>query len=195
MIKEIPPISDVVLGRFWKYVNKCGADECWNWTGALCNGYGVFWVPTQHCRAPRVAWKIATGNDAGKLFVLHRCDNPACVNPAHLFLGTCKDNMLDCLAKGRHARIGPINPCRGDAHWTRDPSRSEDAKRLALVATRSRNMIGENNCNAKLSDDDVADIRAQYGYRGKGGLTIRELAKKHGIGMSQICRILKNESR
>ena len=77
---------------------------CWEWVGALDdNGYGRFYVRKNHSpHASRVAWELCFGPIPGKLFVCHRCDNPPCVNPAHLFLGTRQDNILDCVRKGRH---------------------------------------------------------------------------------------------
>lgn len=91
------PVED----RFWFYVSK--RESCWLWTGGLNEyGYGKF---NPDRRRPvlshRFAWTITHGPIASGLNVLHRCDNPPCVNPAHLFLGTQGDNMHDMHAKGR----------------------------------------------------------------------------------------------
>lgn len=76
---------------------------CWVWTKALhAKGYGVIAVGRSSDRAHRVAWKLNKGPIPAGLMVLHRCDNPPCVNPAHLFLGTNSDNMRDAVGKGRH---------------------------------------------------------------------------------------------
>jgi hypothetical protein len=92
---------DTEVGRFWSKVDKSG--ECWVWTAkALCeNGYGRFYVGKKPLRAHRYSWELANGPITDGLFVCHRCDNPPCVNPAHLFLGTHQDNMQDMVAKGR----------------------------------------------------------------------------------------------
>lgn len=85
--------------RFWTKVDKSG--ECWLWQAACDNhGYGCFWFGGRLQKSSRVSWSLAHG-DPGELFVLHRCDNPRCVNPEHLFLGTQQDNLIDMRAKGR----------------------------------------------------------------------------------------------
>ena len=76
---------------------------CWEWTGARqTGGYGVLGVGSSKLvRAHRFAWELHYGEVPEGLSVLHRCDNPCCVNTEHLFLGTQADNMHDMRAKGR----------------------------------------------------------------------------------------------
>lgn len=91
--------------RFWRKVVK--GPECWEWSGATngSKGYGVMWAPevghSGRAYVHRVSYMLAFGPIADGMFVLHRCDNPKCVRPEHLFLGTNTDNMRDCAAKGR----------------------------------------------------------------------------------------------
>jgi hypothetical protein len=89
--------------RFWAKVDKrSGPDSCWTWTAAkTLRGYGRFMLDGKARLAHRLAWRLAGGTEAEAL-VCHRCDNPSCVNPAHLFLGDQFDNMRDMTAKGRH---------------------------------------------------------------------------------------------
>ena len=76
---------------------------CWLWTGARKKsvGYGNFWLDGHVVPAHRVAWELEHGSITGALLVLHRCDNPLCVRPDHLFLGTHADNAQDAKRKGR----------------------------------------------------------------------------------------------
>lgn len=86
--------------RFWAKVDRSG--DCWMWTaGRDRNGYGVFRHEARQWRAPRVAWTFTYGDIPAGLVVMHSCDNPPCVNPAHLSLGTSGDNARDAARKGR----------------------------------------------------------------------------------------------
>lgn len=86
--------------RFFAKVNK--TPGCWIWTGALHQfGYGRFKDKEKQCLSHRFSWEFFFGKIPDGLWVLHRCDNPPCVNPGHLFLGNAFDNMQDCFRKGR----------------------------------------------------------------------------------------------
>lgn len=92
---------------FWEQVDKAG--DCWIWTGRLDpDGYGKYRFRLKEIRAHRWAYEEAFG-PLGALFACHRCDNPPCVRPDHLFAGTGLDNTRDMIAKGRrHPTRPPI---------------------------------------------------------------------------------------
>lgn len=124
---KIPELSGYEEGVFWSKVNVLGENECWEWTAWKDkDGYGRLGLGNLKPYAHRVAWFLTNGQiPLGKL-VLHKCDNPPCANPRHLFTGTNKDNLIDAAKKGRTAsgdkngsRLHPekLNPARGESHW------------------------------------------------------------------------------
>lgn len=89
--------------RFWSKVDRTGGDDaCWEWKASTATdgGYGRVGWCGKNLRAHRVAYALTKG-DPGKLCVCHSCDNPKCCNPNHLWLGTKKENRIDCVKKGR----------------------------------------------------------------------------------------------
>src|SRR5690606_35598865 len=95
-------IDERTKARFIAKVDMRG--DCWVWTATrMSRGYGYFYANGKMRGAHRVAWAIAHGYFPD-VHVLHRCDNPPCVRPDHLFLGTQRDNMADMAAKGRCGR-------------------------------------------------------------------------------------------
>lgn len=134
------PISE----RFWSKVEKCGPihpalkTRCWVWTGSRARGgYGQLWgggpIPL---KSHRFSWEQANGPIVGRLLVCHHCDNPPCVNPAHLFLGDHKDNAKDMVAKGRCRAAG----MPGEKHWA---SRLTSEQVLAIRFLRKSTTLSQ----------------------------------------------------
>lgn len=155
--------------------------DCWLWdAGCSGKGYGQFWDGERLRGAHRVAFELYIGTVPCGLHVLHKCDVPRCVNPAHLWLGTNADNMADRDNKGRQARgdangarLHPERLARGESHYSRlHPER------------RPR---GESHAKAKLTQADVLAIRAAVGR------TQRQLAAEFLVSHQQIGRIRRRE--
>jgi hypothetical protein len=83
--------------RFWAKVHK--TESCWFWIGGASHSYGTILYQGKRTKAHRISWMLAFGKPPAELDVLHRCDNPRCVNPDHLFLGTALDNMRDSVTE------------------------------------------------------------------------------------------------
>jgi hypothetical protein len=124
---------------------------CWEWQGHRDDrGYGTVSLWGRKHRAHRAAYMLLVGPVPDDLEVCHRCDNPPCVNPDHMFLGTHAENMADAKAKGRSAR-------------------------------------GERVSGAKLTEDDVREIRRRYR---EGGITQSELGREYGLTQGGIGHIV-----
>lgn len=92
------------MDRFWNKVKK--TDNCWFWTaGTFDDGYGKFKFEKKNRKAHRISWLLTNGDIPEGMLVCHHCDNPLCVKPSHLFLGTPKDNTQDMIKKGRQHNI------------------------------------------------------------------------------------------
>jgi DNA-binding CsgD family transcriptional regulator len=112
--------------RFWAKVAICHRDECWLWTASKVKGYGLFRLNGKLWRAPRYSFSAVRGPVPANQDVLHQCDNPRCVNPQHLFLGSHQDNMNDRERKGRGVRH------RGEQHGSHKLTTAQVNEILAL---------------------------------------------------------------
>ena len=91
------------IKRFWENVDKGNLDDCWNWIGSVSSrGYGRFDGTVAH----RISWMIHNGYIPDDKLCLHKCDNPLCVNPNHLYIGTQSDNMYDRTIRNRCGNSG-----------------------------------------------------------------------------------------
>lgn len=153
------PSDDDYEVRFWCRV-RSSRDGCWVWTrGTQHNGYGTFCVKGRDIRAHRFSWEIHFGQIPQGMLVCHHCDNPPCVRPDHLFLGTDRDNCVDKLAKGRGRAGIPFH--RGCSHE------------------------GALNPNARMSTEQVAEALSRLA----DGEKPAAVASSFGVSTSLIYKI------
>lgn len=160
--------------RLMARVQKGGPDECWPWTGGGVGDYGLVLgdggSDAKQILTHRASYMVHVGPIPDGLWVLHRCDNPPCCNPAHLFVGTPADNVADMDAKGRRVTVVKY----GDDHWTR-----QHPERLSH---------GDRSPHAKLTNEQAAEVRRRYAA---GNVLQRELAAEFGASQVQISRIVR----
>lgn len=159
-------MNNIFPERFWKKVNVKGEDDCWEWTAGrfAISGYGAFWNGHINVGSHRVSWQLLHGDIPIGMQICHTCDNPPCVNPNHLFLGTAQDNSNDKWKKGRGSRE-PVNP--------------------------NRQARGERCHTAKLTQNDVNEIRKVYAEK---IMTTDMLAKEYGVTRKAIKDVIANRT-
>lgn len=156
--------------RFWMNV-RSSKDGCWEWSGSLDNhGYGKIGIAGRTPRVHRFSYELHYGKITGGLFVCHRCDNPKCVRPDHLFLGTNTDNMRDAFAKGRLRP--PTPPPRVLADFT-------------PIASSNLQWRGDRNPNATLSERAAIEVLRRV----RAGESAMSLADEFGVSSSLISKI------
>jgi hypothetical protein len=143
--------------RFWSKIDKVSSPRgCWLWTATKNNkGYGLFRPGGSAPKrlAHRISYEMHCEPIPDGLIVMHACDNPACVNPEHLSLGSKKGNMQDCKAKGRVSRHKPP------------------------LGHRPPRMVGSAHARAKMTEDQVRQYRSELA----AGKPLRQLARETGI--------------
>jgi hypothetical protein len=160
--------------RFWRKVNISTRNECWIWNAARNRrGYGRFGFNGKNWLAARFAYLISNKELPFGMCVLHRCDNPPCVNPRHLWIGTRADNNRDCAEKGRVSLVG-----------------AEHVKHLRRIHPE-RFARGERAGAAKLSAVNIKEIRDRYSH---GGVLQRELGEEYGVNQVTISAIVRSKS-
>lgn len=185
----------LVRRRIDRFLSKIKIDnECWYWMASkVGQGYGAcsFY---RDSRAHRVSFRLFRGKIPKSLCVCHSCDNPSCVNPKHLWLGTTQENTEDRYKKGRSAsgdRNGththPEKVARGDKTGVRKHPESRPRGDSHWARKHRELFFGENNVGAKLTEDKVRKIRKMFD---NDKYTKKELSVKYNVSLVTIDRIV-----
>lgn len=174
-VRPLPPLSERDIERFWKYVSRGGGEQCWPWIGGKThNGYARFTVGNRDFRASRISYFLSSGKDPHPLLACHKCDNRLCVRADHIFLGDHAANGIDASVKGRLAS--------GDRHhWHLHPERCTPAPGLK----------GERNPGAKLTEQEVRDIRSLHTLEAS---PFKDLGKQFGISPAAVRYIVTRKT-
>ena len=197
------------VSKFWSLVDKKKIDECWSWVGTInAEGYGVFRFSGRSWGAHRIAYSLAYGaipkcdGRHGTLYILHSCDNPRCVNPAHLRAGTALDNTNDMVERGRWSGgNGGYNRKLSVEKETSVRSRVLSGESVYVLAsefgvTTSHILSVVNRyeklytrpINRKLSVSQEDDIVKRYRH---GEVSMQRLADEFEVVPSTIFRVIK----
>lgn len=167
-MNPLPTLSDNDIDRFWQKVAVSAQDACWDWSASCFrDGYGQFKASGKNLKAHRVAFYLHHGIDPLQNLVCHSCDNRRCCNPAHMFLGTPRDNAHDAIRKNRFVAAS------GDQHGSRTKPES-----------RAR---GERIASSVLTATEVRLIRDLYAG---GEMTQSEIAARFRVTREAISRII-----
>lgn len=168
---------------------------CWNWTGTKDkDGYGSLGFGNKVVRAHRLSHEAFIGPVPTDLLVCHTCDNPSCVNPSHLFVGTVQDNNEDKRQKGRQRGPDPLAQrillkriaARGDRNGARThPERIQRGDAHFFRRHPERILRGEASSGAKLTEEQVRSIRAELA----SGTRVFMVAKRYGVKHTTIIGI------
>lgn len=153
--------------RFWSKVDARGAEECWPWVGQATShwGYGRINIDGRIHHANRVAYELTYGAIPPGIFVCHRCDNPGCCNPSHLWLGTALDNTRDMDRKGRRVTVSMT----GEAH----PSAKLTAVEVSAIRRSAENdrVLARRYC---VTHQQIRNIKTGRQWRSLGKEACRE---------------------
>lgn len=169
-----------VARRFWAYVKKGdNVDDCWIWQGPklVSGGYGVLQLGrTYKQRAHRVSYEIHHGHLPSSAFVCHRCDNPPCVNPSHLFLGDAAVNNADKMSKGRWVDVYALRDHCSKGHaYTPENTIMRGGHKICRQCKREHKLASHHRMQSlrnpekvrgarrKFTDEELAAIRSMQG--------------------------------
>jgi hypothetical protein len=188
-------ITPQMLERFWSKVDMRGPDECWPWMAQISrHGYGVFSVAHgKKMPASRFALVTVVGWIPSELYACHHCDRPACCNPAHLFVGTPKDNTQDAIAKGRLKLVGrsrkpkPEKPPKVIKVKERRPPKVRVKKERLVKPKPEKKPRVYSSGPKKLTPDVVHEVRRLWWYDQVIG---KEIADLLGISSASVSKIV-----